>query len=161
MILIVMGVAGSGKSTVGELLAQKLGCDFLEGDDFHPPSNRDKMARGQALTDEDRKPWLDTLERLVAGKLALGQDAVLACSALKQAYRDLLSGGRPGVKFIYLKADQNLIRTRLEARKSRHFPPTLMESQFEALEEPVGAWVADASVPPEALVDEIMTRMRR
>ena len=155
-----MGVAESGKSTLGKLLAQKLGCAFLEGDDFHPPSNREKMSWGQALTDMDRKPWLDKLEGMVAEKIILGQDAVLACSALKQGYRDLLSGGRPGVKFIYLKADRDLIRTRLEARRGHAFPSSLMESQFEALEEPVGAWVADASVSPGALVDEILTRMR-
>lgn len=158
-ILIVMGVAGSGKSTVGRLLAERLGWPFLDGDDFHPPGNVEKMRRGEPLADADRLPWLARLRDLAADCLARGESAVLACSALKESYRRILAGGDPRVRFVYLRADPDLLASRLEARTGHFFARALLESQLAALEEPPPAspaFVVDASLPAEAAVREIL-----
>ncbi|MFP5286248.1 MAG: gluconokinase [Thermoanaerobaculia bacterium] len=155
-ILIVMGVAGSGKSTVGRLLAERLGWPFLDGDDFHPPENVEKMRRREPLTDADRPPWLERLRDLAAAFLARGESAVLACSALKESYRRTLAGGDPRVRFVYLRADPDLLASRLETRTGHFFARALLESQLAALEEPAEAVAVDASLPAEAAVREIL-----
>ena len=147
-----MGVAGSGKSTVGRLLAERLGWPFLDGDDFHPPENVEKMRQGIPLSDADRLPWLEHLRELVSRS----GSAVVACSALKESYREILSGGDPRVRFIYLRADPALLAARLEKRTGHFFARTLLDSQFAALEEPEGAITVDASQPPEATVEAIL-----
>lgn len=154
MVVVVMGVAGAGKTTVGVRLAEDLGWAFFEGDDFHPQANVEKMARGVALTDGDRRPWLDALEELIDGLISRGDDAVLACSALKAAYRRQLLG-RPQVRLVYLKGDIDLIRSRLAARGGHFFGPSLLESQFEALEEPRDALVISVEDDPERIVQRI------
>jgi len=149
LIILVMGVAGCGKSTVGALLAKRLGAGFIEADDFHSPENRAKMAAGVPLTDQDRTPWLQRLrQELVAGK----GDHVIACSALKAAYRKILAPDR----VIYLKGSQALIAKRLAARAGHFFNPTLLEDQLATLEEPKNAWIFNISQPPEAIVEEIV-----
>lgn len=141
-----MGVCGCGKTTVGEALAREIGCRFLDADDFHPQANVDKMAGGIPLTDEDRWPWLDIIVRELAQILARGEHAVLACSALKEAYRERLK--RAGdVRIVYLKGDQATIAARLASRQHKYMPPTLLPSQFAALEEPADALVVDIREP--------------
>ena len=148
MIVALMGVCGSGKTAVGQALAADLGWPFFDGDDFHPPANVAKMAAGAPLTDVDRWPWLDRLAAEMAAVNERGADAVLACSALKQAYRDRLS--RAGnVRFVHLSGDYDTIAARLAARSHRYMPPTLLTSQFAALEAPQDAIVIDVrdSIP--------------
>ena len=135
-IIVVMGVSGSGKSTVAAALAQRLRCDFQEGDDLHPQRNRDKLHRSIALDDADRAPWLVALERWIDARLAAAESGVLTCSALKRAYRDQLSHGRPQLGFIYLRADEALIAERLRRRLDHFMSPALLHSQFETLEPP-------------------------
>jgi gluconokinase len=145
LIILVMGVAGCGKSTVGALLAKRLGATFIEADDFHSPENRAKMAAGVPLTDQDRTPWLQRLrQELVAGK----GDHVIACSALKAAYRKILAADR----IIYLKGSAALIAKRLAARKGHFFNPNLLESQLATLEEPANAMTFSIFETPEAIV---------
>jgi len=160
MVIVVMGVAGSGKTTVGTLLARELGWPFYEGDDFHPQQNVDKMARGEPLTDQDRWPWLARLAALIRTLTSSGQPAIVACSALKASYRHLLAGGRGDVRFVYLQADESLIRQRLKAREGHFMRADLLASQFEALEEPQDALVVDASEAPQLLVQRIRRKLR-
>jgi len=134
--LIVMGVSGAGKSTIGEKLAERLGWKFEDGDRFHPPSNVAKMSAGQPLTDEDRWPWLRAIADEIDSVCEAGEHAVIACSALKHAYRDILVHGRNDVRIIYLKGTQDLIASRLAVRKGHFMPPGLLESQFKTLEPP-------------------------
>lgn len=151
MILVLMGVCGCGKTTVGEALAEAMGCRFLDADDFHPPENVAKMASGMPLTDDDRWPWLDRLASEMAGILAGGEHAVLACSALKEAYRRRLM--RAGdVRIVYLKGDQTTIEARLASRQHKYMPPSLLPSQFAALEEPTDALAVDIREPVDAQV---------
>jgi gluconokinase len=143
-----MGVAGSGKSSLGAALAQSLGLPHIEGDDFHSPASRDKMRAGIALTDEDRAGWLDRLAQELATR---GAGAVLSCSALKRAYRDRLRAGAPGVRFVFLDIPESVALQRVAARASQHlFPPSLVPSQFAALERPTAeddVLVLDGSLP--------------
>ena len=155
MVIVILGVSGAGKTTVGKALARELGLEFFEGDDFHPAENRNKMHAGIALTDADRRPWLAALRRLIDEVLDRGGDAVLACSALRQSYRDELS--REGVKFVYLKARPEVIRQRLEQRRGHFFDPKLLDSQFATLEEPQDALTVNA----EQSVPEIVSDIRR
>ncbi len=148
MIVVLMGVCGSGKTVVGQALAADLGWPFFDGDDFHPPANVAKMAAGTPLVDSDRWPWLDRLVAEMAAINERGGNAVLACSALREAYRDRI--GRAGeVRFVHLKGDHDTIASRLAARSHRYMPPTLLASQFAALEEPADAFVVDVrdSIP--------------
>ncbi len=150
-----MGVSGSGKTTIGSLLAQDLGWPFYDGDDFHPQTNINKMRQGIPLTDEDRDSWLTALRHHIDTLLANRQSAVLACSALKQAYRDRLGGDRPAVRFIYLKGDYALIRQRLQKRQGHFMPADLLKSQFATLEVPEDVLYIDISRTPEVIVNSI------
>jgi gluconokinase len=156
--VVVMGVSGAGKTTLGRALAAALGVEFLEGDAFHPADNVAKMSRGQPLDDADRWPWLDRLAAELAGAAAARRGLVLACSALKRAYRDRLRKGAPGLRLVYLKGDKAVIRARLEGRKAHFMPPGLLDSQFAALEEPdadESPLVIDVTPPLPILVGDI------
>lgn len=155
MILVIMGVSGSGKSTVGQNLAAELGWPFYDGDDFHPPANVEKMANGIALTDADRADWLAALAHLIRDLSQDGRSGVLACSALKQAYRETLRQNMPDVQFVYLKGDYDLILKRLQARQGHYMRPELLKSQFETLEEPGQALVVDLAQPAAEMVRQI------
>lgn len=157
MIIIIMGVAGSGKTRVGGLLAKDLDWLFFDGDDFHSQENIAKMSQGIPLTDQDRRAWLTSLERLIENLLAEGKSAILACSALKQAYRDQLRINPQQVFFFYLKADLSLVHHRLEQRQDHFMKPEMADSQFKILEEPVDAAVFDAEPAPEIIVDQMIT----
>ena len=135
-VMIVMGVSGSGKSTIGALLARRLHWEFEDADWLHPPSNVDKMHNGIALTDEDRWPWLDAVAAWIGKMRISGGHAVVACSALKRRYREILIGDRPDVRLVYLKGDETLIARRIATRHEHFMPRSLLHSQFEALEEP-------------------------
>jgi len=152
---VLMGVSGSGKTAVGTRLAKALGATFAEGDDYHPPANVAKMRSGVPLDDADREPWLETLAREIGAWLDAGKMVVLACSALKQRYRDILKAGRPGVRFVHLKGDKALIRKRLAKRRGHYMPASLLESQFAALEEAGDAITVGIDAPPDAIVAEI------
>lgn len=151
-IVVVMGVAGAGKTTVGQALAADLGWPFADADAFHSPASRAKMSAGIPLTDADRAPWLDRLAAWIAERLASGQTGVLACSALKQDYRRHLSGGRDEVLFVYLKADPALLADRLLHRQGHFAKVSLLESQLATLEEPREALVVDAAQTPGEIV---------
>jgi gluconokinase len=155
--VIVFGVTGAGKSLIGKQLAQQLGWTFHDADDYHSPQNLDKLKRGIALTDDDRRPWLDRLREVIVGSQARREPMVLATSALKLEYRRRLSTG-PGVTFVYLKADKALIADRLRRRSGHFMNPGLIDSQFATLEEPRAdehAIVIDASAAPDEIVRQI------
>jgi gluconokinase len=136
MIWIVMGVSGCGKTTIGELLAERLSCDFADADAFHSQANKDKMHQGIPLTDEDRWPWLHAIRVAIERKQGAREDAVFACSALKRVYRDILRGGDHDVLFVYLQGSFDLLRERLKTRKEHFFDASLLRSQLNTLEEP-------------------------
>jgi gluconokinase len=163
MIIVVLGVTGAGKSTVGAALAARLGWRFVDADDFHSEANWRKLERGEALTDEDRAPWLAALRALVGELTHSGTSAVLACSALRAEYRRTLipEGASAGdVRFVYLHADALIIRRRLHARTDHRASPALLDSQLAMLEEPVEALSLKADVPTEQLVDEIIAEWK-
>ena len=161
MVIVVMGPTGSGKTTVGTLLARRLGWDFADADDFHSPANKDKMHQGIPLTDADRLPWLTALHEQVQRWILGNKNVVLACSALKQSYRDLLWSSRevPAVSFVYLKGSYELIYQRLLARKGHFADEHILAGQFRDLEEPKDAVVVDISPSSEEIVDEICVRL--
>lgn len=159
MILIVMGVSGSGKSTIGELLAQRLGYAFYDGDQYHPPANVEKMSKGIPLTDADRAVWLDTLAAIARTCLAEGRSAVIVSSALKETYRQHLTVDPAQTKFIYLKGSYELIMARMQARPHHFMKPQMLDSQFATLEEPHDAITVDIAPPPEQVVDEIIQKL--
>ena len=159
MVIILIGVAGSGKTTVGRMLAARAGWEFHDADDLHPPQNREKMRRGIALTDADRLPWLRAVRDLIRRCLAEKRPAVIACSALKQSYRDLLMVDAQGVKFAYLKGSPALIAERLARRAGHFFDRRLLQSQFDTLEEPADAIVVDIAAPPGEIADTIRSRL--
>ena len=161
--LVVMGVSGSGKSTIAERLAARLGWRFEDGDRFHPPANVAKMSAGQPLTDDDRWPWLQAIADEIDRLSATGQRAVVACSALKRAYRDILVHGRDDIRIVFLDGTQDLIADRLAARKGHFMPPGLLVSQFKTLEPPQPGErpitvSIDASV--EKIVDDIVRQLK-
>jgi gluconokinase/6-phosphogluconolactonase len=162
-VLVVMGVAGAGKSTIGKALAERLGWPFLEGDSLHPPANVAKMHAGEPLTDADRWPWLEAIGAWIDAHGDKDQGAVIACSALKRAYRAVLRRGRPFVRIVYIAADETLVGERMEHRQGHYFPTSLIASQFETLEPP-GADEAPITVamgPPTAiLVDQIVQQLQ-
>jgi gluconokinase len=163
-VLIVMGVSGSGKSTIGEMLAARLGWNYEDGDRFHPASNVAKMSAGQPLTDEDRWPWLRAIADEIDRVCEAGRHAVIACSALKRAYRDVLVHGRNDVRIIYLDGTEALIAGRLAGRKGHFMPPGLLASQFKTLEPPgegENPLTVSIDAPVEAIVDDIVRRLRQ
>ncbi len=154
-----MGVAGSGKTTIARLLAEALHSAFLEGDDLHSPANREKMRHGTPLTDADRLPWLRRIAAAIDVWRTQGQSGVVACSALKRQYRDILMGDRKGVRLVYLEGSPNVIRERLASRQGHFMPPALLDSQFKDLEPP-GAdenpVTADVRQDPAAIVSQVL-----
>ena len=163
MIVVVMGVSGSGKTTAGALVAARLGCPFQEGDALHPAANVEKMRRGEALSDADRLPWLERIARLIDAWLSSGQCGVVACSVLKRDYRALILGGRPDVRLVYLKGSYALIRRRMAARQGHFMPLDLLDSQFATLEEPgpdEHPIVVDVSGSPVEIAEQIVERLK-
>ena len=158
LIVVVMGVAGSGKSTIGTMLAAASGCAFVDGDSLHSPENRDKMSRGIPLTDADRAPWLATIHEHISKAFNDGECLVVACSALKERYRQLLSKDIP-VTWVYLKGSPELIRLRLEERPNHYMKPNMLPSQFHDLEEPADAIVAEIIQPPKDIVEQVLARL--
>lgn len=138
-VVVLMGVSGAGKTTVGRLLAGLIGAEFAEGDSFHPQANIAKMSNGTPLEDADRLPWLNAIAASIDRALGNGRGMVVTCSALKRAYRDILIGKRDGVWLVYLRGSRALIQERLTARKNHFMPPALLDSQFAALQEPAPA----------------------
>jgi gluconokinase len=161
VIVIVFGVSGAGKTTIGKLLAEELGWQFYEADDFHPRANIEKMRSGRPLTDEDRWPWLERLREQITRSLASREDAVLACSALKRAYREGLRVNED-VKFVFLRGDYALVENQLRRRRGHFMNPALLQSQFADLEEPrpdEDVITIDLGRSPQELVDEIEVKL--
>jgi gluconokinase len=163
MIVVLMGVSGSGKSTIGRRLSERTGAVFADADDFHPAANKAKMAAGHPLTDDDRQPWLETLNGLLRGWFADGRSGILACSALKAKYRETLAAGMPGrtVHFVLLEGSAELIASRLAARRHEFMNPGLLESQLKTLETPAEgeAFRVVNDRPPEEVVAEILAHV--
>jgi gluconokinase len=162
--IVVMGVSGAGKSTVGKLVGARLDCPFRDADSFHPKANIEKMSRGEPLSDEDRWPWLNAIAAWIAGHRAAGTTCVVTCSALKRAYRDIVTNRQSAdVRLVYLKGDFDLIEARLKARTGHFMPPGLLRSQFAALEEPGAdehAIVVSIDATPEEIAAEVIVKLR-
>ncbi len=161
--LIVMGVSGSGKSTIADKLAERLGWSYEDGDKFHPASNVAKMSAGHPLTDEDRWPWLRAIADEIDRVCRTGEHAVIACSALKRTYRDVLVHGRSDVRIVFLRGTQELIANRMAARKNHFMPPGLLDSQFKTLEPPdprENPVTVSIDAPVDAIVDDIIRGLR-
>jgi gluconokinase len=159
MVIVLMGVSGCGKTTVGRELARSLGWEFHDGDDHHPAANREKMRLGIALTEADRQPWLERLAALIRGWSERGQGVVLACSALSRYSREVLGIGAASVELVHLRGDEAQIRERLERRAGHYFPAALLASQFAALEEPTGAIDVGIDASPEEIAREIRRKL--
>jgi gluconokinase len=157
MIIVIMGVTASGKTTIGTRASKRFGWPFYDADEFHPPANIAKMSRGEPLTDADREPWLQALHDKMAEEERAGRSAIFACSALKSRYRDVLRQGLSAVRFVFLKGDPDVLQARLDHRKGHFMPRTMLPSQMAALEEPEPgeALELDAAKPPNELVDAI------
>ncbi len=161
--VVVMGVSGCGKTTVGEGVAEVLGWRFAEGDAYHPRANIDKMASGTALTDEDRRPWLERLASWVGEQEAAGRSSVLSCSALKRSYRDVLRSGAPDVRFVHLHGDRSILEERLSTRAGHFFPARLLDDQLETLEELApdeAGVVVDLDLAPEEQIAQAVAWLR-
>lgn len=160
--LVVMGVSGTGKTTIARELEARLGWPFAEGDDFHPQANREKMAAGHPLTDEDRLPWLKELAAWAGGRHAAGESTLMACSALRRGYRDVLRDGAPGTRFVHLTGDKHELLGRMQSRE-HFFPPELLESQLDALEplaDDEAGLALDVMRPVDELVDEVLATLQ-
>jgi gluconokinase len=162
MIIVLMGVSGSGKTTIGNQLSTALGWDFVDGDTLHPQANIDKMSQGIALTDDDRQPWLETIRALIQHGIENNKNLVLACSALKASYRAMLRQGLEQVKIVYLKASQAILQERMEQRHGHFMPSSLLQSQLDTLEEPTEdaaesstTITVDVNQSPEQVVEQI------
>ncbi|WP_158941524.1 gluconokinase [Granulicella sp. S190] len=161
MVVVLMGVSGSGKSTIGMLLAERTDAVFADADDYHPLANKQKMAAGHPLTDEDRQPWLETLNHVLEGWYAVGKSGVMACSALKASYRTTLQAGMPKgtVSFVVLEASKEMLAVRLAERKHEFMTGKLLESQLATLEIPTDAVRIRNDRPPEQIVSEILVQL--
>jgi gluconokinase len=160
MIIVLMGVSGSGKTTVGKELARQLGWTFVDADDFHPAANREKMHRGEPLTDEDRQPWLAAIHQRLLEAAGRGENVVLACSALKHAYQEYLQHEETDcIYFVYLRGSEELIRQRLAGRTGHFMNPNLLHSQFETLEPPENAIEVDIAPPPVEIAANIRSKL--
>lgn len=155
MIIILMGVSGSGKTTIGKLLSKKLNWEFIEGDDFHPKKNKENMKNGIPLTDSARKPWLLSLRKFITKTLEENENVVLSSSALKKSYRKILKVNEK-VKFVYLKGNFKMINERIKNRKNHFFKTDLLQSQFNDLEEPENCLTVDIENDPKFIVDKII-----
>jgi gluconokinase len=162
MILIAMGVSGCGKTTIGEMLAERLHCDFADADSFHSQANKEKMHNGIPLTDEDRWPWLKAIRASIVEKQASGTVHVYACSALRRVYRDILRDGDKDVTFVYLKGTPELLRERIKTRKGHFFDPALLQSQLDTLEPPGQdeAIEVDIALSPKEIVDKVLQEVK-
>jgi gluconokinase len=160
MIIVIMGVSGSGKTTIGTVLADALRCSFLEGDSLHSKQNIEKMSHGIPLNDCDRAPWLAAIHARLLDFFKRGESVVLACSALEQQYREVLADRVP-ITWVYLKGSKELIGSRMKHRLEHFMKANMLDSQFEALEEPSDAIVIDISLPPPAVVAQILARLRQ
>jgi gluconokinase len=161
-VIVVMGVSGAGKTTIAAMLANRLGWTFEDADWFHPAANIEKMHSGQPLTDEDRWPWLQAIAAWIDATRQAGGHGVIACSALKRAYRRVLADGRPDVRIVYLKGERDLIARRITMRHGHFMPPSLLDSQFAVLEEPAAAEnpiVVSIEARPHAMVEDILARL--
>lgn len=161
MVIVLMGVSGSGKTTIGKVLAEQLAWTFVEADDFHPIANVEKMRKGIPLNDEDRNPWLAALRKRMDEALDRGENIVLACSALKHAYQEYLEQHDPAqVHFVYLRGSEDLIRQRVAARTGHFMNLSLLHSQFETLEPPEDAIRVEVTATPEVIVEEIRQKLK-
>jgi gluconokinase len=162
MILIAMGVSGAGKTLIGEMLAEKLKCDFTDGDAFHSEANKEKMHHGIPLTDEDRWPWLRTIRAAIEKEQQAGRTAVFTCSSLKRSYRDILRAGDRDVCFVYLKGSREVLQERLQTRTGHFFDPSLLQSQLDTLEEPAAdeAITVSIELSPEEIVDDVLKQIQ-
>lgn len=160
MVLILIGPMGCGKTFIGKMVAARLDWPFYDGDDFHPRANVEKMRAGVPLTDEDRRSWLERLHEEIQTWLSRGANAILACSALKQAYRDALGVNQTTVKTVYLKGSYELLRSRIEGRRHPYMNKELLKSQMETMEEPHDGFTVDVSATPDAIVDTIVKSLK-
>lgn len=160
MMVVLMGVSGVGKTTIGQILAERTGWHLYDADEFHSAASIEKMRNGIALEDADRWPWLDRMNAMLVEKQGRGESVLLACSALKQKYRARLARDVPDLRWVYLKGEFELIRSRLEARKNHYMKAGLLESQFAALEEPHDAIVTDVGPEPEVIADFVLRQLQ-
>jgi len=163
LVVVMMGVSGSGKTTIAQGVAKRLGWDVLEGDSYHPPANIEKMSHGTPLDDSDRWPWLHAIAKAIDAELAAGRSSIVACSALKRSYRDILIGSRPNVALVYLRGTHALLYERIKHRTGHFMPASLLESQFAALEDPTEdekPIVVSVDATPEKIVDSVLVAMR-
>jgi carbohydrate kinase (thermoresistant glucokinase family) len=158
-VLVLMGVSGSGKSTIALELQRVLGWPFQEGDDLHPQANVEKMRSGHPLDDADRLPWLQAIAKWIEERLAANEPGIITCSNLKRAYRHITVGDRRGVTLVYLKGEEQVIHDRIAQRQHRYMPPSLLQSQFDTLEEPADAIAVDVSSDPDSVVNLIRARL--
>lgn len=161
MIIVVMGIAASGKSTLGLALAKNLGWEFLEGDDYHPQVNIEKMSSGTPLNDEDRLPWLRSINQALCQLDKSGRNAVLACSALKQHYREILAQGIQQMRYVYLYGNPQLVRERIANRKGHFMPPELIDSQISTMEPPQNAIRVNIEQPVETQTEKVLQALGR
>ncbi|KGE11649.1 MULTISPECIES: gluconokinase [Burkholderia] len=162
MILIAMGVSGAGKTRIGELLAERIGCTFTDGDAFHSAANKEKMHHGIPLTDDDRWPWLQSIRAAIEQKQRAGETAVFTCSSLKRSYRDVLRGKDADVRFVYLHGTVEVLSERLKTRTGHFFDPSLLKSQLDTLEVPGEDEAVQVSIDqaPEQMVDEVLAKLK-
>ena len=155
MVVLLMGVAGSGKTTIGRQLAADLGWKFADADDFHPPTSVAKMSAGIPLEDSDRAPWIAAIRLYIETRLERNEDAVVTCSALKEKHRAILLGGSPQVKLVYLRGTRELLWSRISSREGHFMKPAMLDSQLATLEEPAHALVIDIAQPPEKIIADL------